>query len=169
MRAAANRTITITTNAGRVGRKSSTKDKSGSSKKHRSSKKHTTTEHLALPGCLDPDIAESHRRSLLQKYYNPRAMNATAPSHLASSSRTSIDSITTHTENIEDTLSEASDETLTNDTASVDTALDAHDEPTSTLNDKTLSVEGDTSSSRVSASGKQAFQAMKNYAKNLGL
>jgi len=96
-------------------------------------------------------------------------MNATAPSHLASSSRTSIDSITTHTENIEDTLSEASDETLTNDTASVDTALDAHDEPTSTLNDKTLSVEGDTSSSRVSASGKQAFQAMKNYAKNLGL
>jgi hypothetical protein len=94
-------------------------------------------------------------------------MNATA--HLASSSRTSIDSTTIHTENIEDTLSEASDETLTNDTASVDTALDAHDEPTSTLNDKTLSVEGDTSSSRVSASGKQAFQAIKKYAKNLGL
>lgn len=139
-------------------------------------------------GCLDPNLAENHRKTvsrihdtlrnetdgpvsqLLEKYYNHRAANNNSPAaNAASTSRASLETAITHIENSnEDALSEASDETLTNDTASVDTALDAQESTQSTVNDKTLAIEGVDDSARASP-GKQTLQAVKNYARNLVL
>lgn len=169
MRAAANRTITITTNAGLAGKKGAPKDKS--SKRRGSSKKQNRNDDLDMPGCLDPNLAENHRKTLLEKYYNHRAANNfNAATNAASTSRASLETAITHIENSnEDALSEASDETLTNDTASVDTALDAHESTQSTVNDKTLAIEGVVDDSTRVSAGKQTLQAVKNYARNLVL
>jgi len=143
MRAAA-RTMTGSAPSGDVSKGERVKEKTGSSllsKKHGSSKKRRAAAAAAqeeLPGCLDPKIAENHRQSLLAKYYNPKAMKRPSlarQSPLAAS--------TSQTDVGEDNLSEASDETLTNDTASVDTAHEPLDEPQSTVADKTAALEQD--------------------------
>lgn len=74
---------------------------------------------------------------LLEKYYN------TKPTRDGARARPSLSHSSSQTDVGEDGLSEASDETLTNDTASVDTAHETLDEPQSKVADKSTAMDMD--------------------------